>query len=75
MSGYAIAFVTCIRCGSPFGCNPNLVPSIRLSSEGPKEPVCEPCVTALNAVRVEQGMEPWPEPLPGAYDACPEEEL
>ena len=73
--GYALLLVTCLRCRLPFGCNPHRVPSIRVTPGGPREPLCRACFDVLQAVRVEKGLEPWPEPLPGAYEAIAEEEL
>lgn len=67
--GYMICFAPCIRCGKPFGCNPELVPSLRIN--GQREPICEFCHGELNSKRIEAGLEPWPAPLPGAYE--PEE--
>jgi hypothetical protein len=78
--GYALCFSACLRCRQIFPYNPTRVPTIRVNEygcpdpNGTKEPLCEPCFTLLNAIRVEHGLEPWTLPE-GAYEACPEEEL
>lgn len=41
---------------------------------GQREPICESCVDRLNPIRVANGLAPIA-PLPGAYDACDEDEL
>ena len=73
--GYAMLFAECVRCHRPFTSNPNLVPAMRRTPESPKEPICEPCVRAIQAFQREKGLQVWPDPLPRAYDACNEEEL
>ena len=60
----------CVRCHQPFTFNPNLVLSIRLTPDGPREPICRECVEYANALREKTGA-PRIVPLPGAYD--PEE--
>ncbi len=72
---YAMIYSTCIRCHKLMGYNPHLVPSIRVTPDSPKEPLCNNCHTALNNLRKASGLEPWPDPLPGAYEACDENEL
>jgi hypothetical protein len=71
--GYAMMISPCLLCKRPFGYNPLRVPSIRY--EGKKEPICEPCFHAGQKIRKEAGVEPWPDPLPGAYEPCDEGEL
>ena len=73
--GYAFIVAPCVFCGIPFPSNPNKVPSIRRTPDGPKEPMCLSCHGRANETRKAHGLEPWPDPLPGAYEACPEEEL
>lgn len=72
----------CISCGSLFGFNPELVPSIRARQvEGrlvedpaaPREAVCRRCIERANPVRVKNGLEPI-NILPGAYDPVDESE-
>ena len=70
---YAMIMGACIRCHQVFTFHPNKVPSIRVN--GVKEPVCKGCHEALNQERVKLGLERWPEPLAGAYEAAPEEEI
>lgn len=72
---YAIMYAACALCGRPFGFNPNLVPSIRKTPGGPKEPVCSGCHERANQIRVENGLEPWPPPMPGAYEGADEDEI
>ena len=72
--GYAIAIGPCIGCGQTFGFNPHRVPSSSAVT-GEREPVCRACYERLNRKRVELGYEPWPAPLPGAYEPLPEDEL
>ncbi len=72
MSGFALAVGRCISCGRTFGFNPGKVPSVRVA--GQREPVCESCMTAANAVRVSRGLPELPV-LPGAYEPSPEEDL
>lgn len=74
--GYAFCLAPCVRCKQPFSFNPHKVPSIRVPPpDGPKQPLCRSCVEVLQEVRKQQGLEPWPDPLPGAYELLPEEEL
>jgi len=70
--GYALGTAPCIGCGQPFTFNPMKVPSIRVNDV--KEPICENCVNRFNPIRIAKGLEPIV-PLPGAYEACDEEEL
>lgn len=76
MSGYVALYCNCVRCHRPMTCHPHKVPVINNPEHGiRREPICEPCFHVLNQWRKDQGLEPWPDPLPGAYEACPEEEL
>ncbi len=68
MSGYAIAFAPCFVCKRPFGFNPRSVPSYD------DQPICENCITVVNARRRELGNPEWPVPA-DAYEPIPEEEL
>lgn len=72
MGAYAILLVTCINCGKMFGCNPHLVPSIRI--EGKKEPVCRECTEDYNRRREKEGLGTFPI-LEGAYEPLREEDL
>jgi hypothetical protein len=72
MSGYAFCVGHCYGCKQLFTFNPLLVPSIDI--QGSKEPICQSCAEKANPVRTQNGLDPIT-PLPGAYDACPEEEL
>ena len=74
MSGYAIVMGSCIACERVFSFNPHRVPSIRLTPESAREPVCRNCMSLLNAKRVENGLPPI-EIHPDAYNPIPEEEL
>lgn len=67
---YMQAIGQCFGCGRVFAFNPDLVPSIRASQTGTREPVCETCINTANKRRRESGL-PEIVPLPGAYD--PEE--
>jgi len=66
---YMIATGCCISCGRVFMFNPHRVPSTSAIT-GRREPVCEPCMAAINRKRAEMGLEPFAI-LPGAYE--PEE--
>jgi len=70
--GYVIAMSPCIGCRTLFSYNPMRVPSITI--RGSREPICRACVERVNPQRIANGLEPI-EPLPGAYEACPENEL
>lgn len=70
--GYVFATSPCANCGRLFNYNPNLVPSVRVN--GVREPICRDCVEWANPLRKEKGLDPI-KVLPGAYEACVEEEL
>ena len=72
--GYAMAVGSCIGCGRTFSFNPVKVPSITLSIDGNREPICQDCVNLVNPKRIANGLEPIV-PSPDAYDACDEGEL
>jgi hypothetical protein len=74
MSGYAFAIGPCIACRQPFTYNPLRVPSSRALT-GHREPICRTCFERINAKRQSLGYPPFPDPLPGAYEPLPEEEL
>lgn len=68
-------FGECYVCAQPFTFHPNRVPSLRVGPQDTREPVCRSCFDRLNAARLRAGLEAWPEPLPGAYEAAPESEV
>ena len=70
--GYVVAMAPCFGCSREFPFNPMKVPSIRCN--GKREPICQSCVDRINPERIANGLEPIV-PLPGAYEACDEEEL
>lgn len=70
---YAYMMAPCCLCNQAFSFNPHKVPSLMV--QGRREPVCLPCHTSGNAQRKAAGVPIWPEPLPGAYEAFPAEEL
>ena len=70
--GYAVAMGLCLVCRAPFGFNPNAVPSYRVN--GNREPICESCMTVINAKRSALGLEPFPIRA-DAYAPINEEEL
>jgi hypothetical protein len=72
--GYALALSPCFRCGITFTYNPMKVPSVR-DKAGVRQPLCRGCVAVIQAEQRDKGLPVWPDPLPGAYEACPEEEL
>jgi hypothetical protein len=69
--GYFTVYSPCVRCRRPFHYNPTRVPSVRVA--GVREPLCLSCVEAVNVLRTAKGLDPIV-PLPGAYEAVPEEE-
>lgn len=73
--GYMLAMGPCMRCRRVFSFNPHKVPSQRLQPDGPRQPVCRACFDYLNRKRVKLGYERWPDPLPGAYEPGPEDEI
>ena len=70
--GYVTAFSPCAACKRPFTYNPVKVPSVVVN--GSREPICQACVTQANPLRQERGL-PVINVLPGAYEACDENEL
>jgi hypothetical protein len=66
--GYIAAIGECLVCRRLFQFNPDRVPSHRRTPDGPREPICDICMTAINNRRKANGLEPFPI-LPGAYDA------
>ena len=66
--GYAFCIGSCFCCNKVFGFNPMSVPSYK------NEPLCESCVTEVNAVRIEKGLEPFPI-AENAYQPVDENEL
>jgi hypothetical protein len=75
--GLMFAFAPCFGCGTVFGFNPDLVPSIpiddagQVAADGVRQPVCAACVEAANPLRVANGLPPIVT-LPGAYEPGPE---
>lgn len=85
MSGYVQVLGPCLVCREPFTYNPVKVPShpARRGPNGleastdpsdPKEPICEGCITIINAERAKLGEPTWTV-APGAYEAAPEGEV
>jgi len=72
VTGYAMAFGFCCRCGRLFGFNPMKVPSLRI--DGVREPVCEHCFHIINAMREKLGL-PLNVLQPDAYEPCAESEI
>jgi len=72
--GYALCMSTCYSCRKVITYNPTKVPSVK-DKQGKKQPLCASCVGLIQAKQREQGNLVWPPPLPGAYEACNEEEL
>lgn len=62
MSGYVFALGACLRCGRRISFNPDTVPSLN------NEPICAPCVKAIQTFQREHNLAVWPDPLPGAYE-------
>lgn len=71
--GYAMVWSACFGCGQVFGYNPMTVPSHR-DNTGERQPVCQGCMTIVNAERVRRGHAPFPIAA-DAYEACDETEL
>lgn len=72
MSGWVSVVGPCIGCGRVFSFHPNRVPSLLV--RGVREPVCGACIERVNPLRVAKGLPPV-EPLPGAYEPAPEDEV
>lgn len=72
---HAMLMTQCYDCGQPIICNPTKVPSIKDPDTGTLKPLCADCIKAIQDVQREQGLPIWPNPLPGAYEACPEDEF
>ena len=61
--GYMTFIGPCVRCHLPSTFNPNLVPSIRLTPDGPREPICPDCVAiAKRAPEKDRGAADRPAP-------------
>jgi hypothetical protein len=67
------AYSPCFCCGRCFHYHPLRVPSIRDPETGLREPICLPCVEAVNPQRIANGLDPIV-PLPGAYDPADDSE-
>lgn len=72
--GYVLMMGACIGCGNPMSFNPNKVPAIK-DANGVKQPICKTCHDIFNDERERLGVERWPEPLPGAYEAADEDAI
>ena len=72
--GYVFMTGTCLNCHRVMTFNPNKVPAVR-DGNGVKQPICLTCHTSINEQRKKLGIEPWPEPLPGAYEAADENSI
>ena len=70
--GYALMHSPCAKCGQIASYNPHRVPSIRI--DGRRQPICQPCITEANRLRLEQGLEPIPVAT-DAYTAIHESQL
>ena len=64
----------CGVCRTVFAFHPNKVPSARARADGPRIPICRPCVEGANPKRVAKGLAPI-DIAPGAYDGAPEAEI
>jgi len=71
--GYVFMIAPCGSCGKRFTFNPMKVPSFK-DAKGVKQPVCKPCLTAINKIRKERGLSHAPA-LSGAYEPCNENEM
>lgn len=69
---YVFAMSGCLVCHDVFCYNPHKVPSHRVN--GVREPICNNCMIAINAVRQENGIPPLYID-PDAYDPINENEL
>ena len=71
--GFALMIGNCFRCGISFSFNPMSVPSFK-DGEGIRQPVCRCCITQLNILRMDQGLDAFIIPA-DAYEPCDENEL
>lgn len=58
---YTTLYAHCIRCKKLFMSNPDLVPTIRLTPESEKEPLCKTCYEFLREFQKKLGLLIWPE--------------
>jgi len=72
--GYALMMASCVRCEAVFGFNPHKVPSIRLTPDAEKQPICKTCVEWANQEKKKLGLPQFTIPE-GAYEPINEEEL
>lgn len=70
---FVFAMGACCGCSRAFSFHPNKVPSLVVN--GKREPLCRSCFDRGQAIRAEHGVDPWPEPLPGAYEGADESEI
>jgi len=69
---YMSLLSACYLCRRLFFYNPVRVPSVVV--DGRREPLCEPCVTSVNAERARRGLAEWTI-YPDSYDAVDEQEV
>lgn len=62
------ALGACHACNRVFGFNPYRVPSMPVGEL--RKPICQSCISLVNAIRLERGQEPHVV-LPDAYDPTP----
>jgi len=73
--GYYMVMAPCVNCQRLISFNPHYVPSIRLTPEGEKFPLCESCFNRWNVKhRTSHGLEPVPLD-PRAYKEIEEGQL
>jgi len=71
--GYAFMLGNCFVCGHRFSFNPMRVPSFK-DSQAVRQPVCLACITAVNVLRTNNGLDAFVIPAE-AYEPCDETEL
>lgn len=72
--GYALCVAQCYGCRGTFGFNPHKVPSVK-DDQGIRQPICGDCVKVMQEKQRKMNVPVWPDPLPGAYEGLPEEDL
>jgi len=71
--GYAFMIGNCFVCGHQFSFNPMRVPAFK-DSQAVRQPVCLACITSVNVLRVNNGLDAFVIPA-DAYEPCDESEL
>lgn len=77
---YGFMMAECHRCGRLFLSNPRLVPTVR-DKNNVKQPLCRTCVKEIQILQQDllerhfPGVQVWPDPLEGAYEPAPAEEI